>query len=71
MKTFRQLVAEQIKQNKTVKSHPYYVYSPNSHASYRKIGRFKTEAEAAAHIKKIQPHMDGMKLVVGQGEYPK
>lgn len=65
---FKQYIEEE---RKTVRSHPYYVHSPTSYASYRKIGRFKSEAEAKAHVNQIQKHMPDNPLKVGKGQYPK
>ena len=67
MKKFSQYIEEE---RKTVRSHPYYVHSPTSHKSYRKIGRFKSEADAKAHVNQIQRHMPDNPLKVGKGNYP-
>ena len=52
------------KERKTKKSHPYYVKTPQSYKSYQVMDRFKTQDEAEAHVKKVAPHMDGMKLEI-------
>jgi len=68
MKTFNQYVIEE---RKTVKSHPYYVHSPSSFKSYRKMGRFKTREEAVAYVEKTQKLMPSNPLKIGKGGYPK
>ena len=66
MKSFSQYLSEA----KTAKSHPWYVHSPSSFKSNSKMGRFKSEEEAKAYVKRTQKHMPNNPLDIGKGKYP-
>lgn len=60
-----------IEEAKTEKSHPWYVHSPSSFKSHRNMGRFESEEEAKAYVKRTQKHMPDNPLKVGKGKLPK
>jgi len=60
----------QFNEAKTIKSHPWYVHSPSSFKSNSKMGRFESEEEAKAYVKRTQKHMPKNKLEIGNGKYP-
>jgi len=61
---------KRIREAKTAKSHPWYVHSPSSFKSNSKMGRFESEQEANAYVKRTQKHMPKNALKVGKGKYP-
>ena len=60
----------QFNEAKTAKSHPWYVHSASSFKSNSKMGRFESEEEAKAYVKRTQKHMPKNKLEIGKGKYP-
>lgn len=60
----------QFNEAKTTKSHPWYVHSPSSFKTNSKMGRFESEEEAKAYVKRTQKHMPKNKLEIGKGKYP-
>ena len=66
MKRFAKYLGEA----KTERSHPWYVHSPSSFKSNSKMGRFESEEEAEAYVKRTQKHMPKNKLEIGNGKYP-